>query len=119
MDATADMQGDAQFVASIRGDLAPHLGLRELYKTSVPPDPYQKVMIISLTKQRVGLFFDQAIGNHQTVIKSLSELHADLAVVQGDGAAALSLGCRAPGQFRPGVRRPAEGGGMNMKGRSA
>jgi two-component system, chemotaxis family, sensor kinase CheA len=81
---------------NIRGDLVPYLRLRELFKTSCPPDPYQKVVIVSAGGQRVGLVVDQVIGNHQTVIKSLSKLHADSetfsgATILGDGAVALIL----------------------------
>jgi two-component system chemotaxis sensor kinase CheA len=81
---------------NIRGDLVPYLRLRELFRTSTPPDPYQKVVIVSAGGQRVGLVVDQVIGNHQTVIKSLSKLHADSetfsgATILGDGAVALIL----------------------------
>jgi two-component system chemotaxis sensor kinase CheA len=81
---------------NIRGDLVPYLRLRELFKTTTPPDPYQKVVIVSAGGQRVGLVVDQVIGNHQTVIKSLSKLHADSetfsgATILGDGAVALIL----------------------------
>ena len=45
---------------------------------------------------RVGLVVDQVIGQHQTVIKSLSRMHRDLegfsgATILGDGAVALIL----------------------------
>ena len=81
---------------NIRGDLVPYLRLRELFKTTTPPDPYQKVVIVSSGAQRIGLVVDQVIGNHQTVIKSLSKLHADSATfsgatILGDGSVALIL----------------------------
>ncbi len=43
-----------------------------------------------------GLVVDQVIGNHQTVIKSLTKLHADVetfsgATILGDGTVALIL----------------------------
>ena len=81
---------------NIRGDLVPYIRLRELFKAATPPDPYQKVVIVSSGEQRVGLVVDQVIGNHQTVIKSLSKLHADSqmfsgATILGDGAVALIL----------------------------
>ena len=66
---------------------------------STPPTPadrYQKVVIVSAGELRVGLVVDQVIGNHQTVIKSLSKLHADVemfsgATILGDGTVALIL----------------------------
>ena len=81
---------------NVRGDLVPYLRLRELFNASTPPDPYQKVVIVASGEQRVGLVVDQVIGNHQTVIKSLSVLHADSttfsgATILGDGAVALIL----------------------------
>ena len=74
----------------------PYLRLRELFHTPVPADRYQKVVIVSSGEQRIGLVVDQVIGNHQTVIKSLSKLHADCktfsgATILGDGAVALIL----------------------------
>lgn len=81
---------------NIRGDLVPFLRLRELFNTTSPPDRYQKVVIVSSGEFRVGLVVDQVIGNHQTVIKSLSKLHADIkifsgATILGDGTVALIL----------------------------
>ncbi|MDP3676012.1 MAG: chemotaxis protein CheA, partial [Novosphingobium sp.] len=81
---------------NIRGNLVPFLRLRELFKTRAPPDPHQKVVIVSAGEFRVGLVVDQVIGNSQTVIKSLSKLHADVesfsgATILGDGTVALIL----------------------------
>lgn len=81
---------------NIRGALVPFLRLRELFATRGAPDTYQKVVIVASGEQRVGLVVDQVIGDHQTVIKSLSKLHADIetfsgATILGDGAVALIL----------------------------
>jgi two-component system chemotaxis sensor kinase CheA len=64
----------------------------------------------------VGLVVDQIIGDHQTVIKSLSKLHADVqtfsgATILGDGGVALILdvphlveaGQRLEKQFRAAI----------------
>ena len=74
----------------------PFLRLRELFNASMPADRYQKVVIVSAGELRVGLVVDQVIGDHQTVIKSLSKLHADVeifsgATILGDGTIALIL----------------------------
>ena len=79
---------------NIRDSLVPFLNL--LFKTTAPADPYPKVVIVSSGEFRVGLVVDQIIGNNQTVIKSLSNLHAGLqcfsgATILGDGAVALIL----------------------------
>ncbi|MBP2307707.1 chemotaxis protein CheA [Azospirillum melinis] len=81
---------------NIRGALVPFLRLRDSFAVRHPPDPYQKVVIISSGDKRVGLVVDQVLGDHQTVIKSMSKLHADVAnfsgaTILGDGSVALIL----------------------------
>ena len=94
--ASADTQAQGRNFLNIRGTLVPFLRLRELFKAPTPPDPHQKVVIVSSGEFRVGLVVDQIIGNNQTVIKSLSRLHADIetfsgATILGDGTVALIL----------------------------
>jgi len=81
---------------NVRGNLVPFLRLREILTVPGAPDAHQKTIIISTGETRVGLVADQIIGNHQTVIKSLSKLHSDVtifsgATILGDGTAALIL----------------------------
>ncbi len=81
---------------NVRGDLVPFLRLRDLFDSEGQADPHQKVIVTSIGDTRVGLVVDQIIGSHQTVIKSLSKLHADVtmfsgATILGDGSAALIL----------------------------
>lgn len=81
---------------NIRGDLVPFLRLRELFDEPGEGDVHQKVVIVSTGDSRVGLVVDQIIGSHQTVIKSLSKLHAHVpafsgATILGDGTVALIL----------------------------
>jgi two-component system, chemotaxis family, sensor kinase CheA len=92
----AELGDQGRNFLNIRGSLVPFLRLRELFKTTTPPDPYQKVVIVAAGEARVGLVVDQIIGNSQTVIKSLSKLHADVetfsgATILGDGTVALIL----------------------------
>lgn len=90
-------QRNGRSFLNIRGDLIPYLRLRDVFSTAEPPDRYQKVVIVAAAdRRRVGLVVDQVIGEHQTVIKSLSKLHARLedfsgATILGDGAVALIL----------------------------
>ncbi len=91
-----DARSRGRSFLNIRGDLVPFLRLRELFNASEPADRYQKVVIVSAGELRVGLVVDQVIGDHQTVIKSLSRLHADVeifsgATILGDGTVALIL----------------------------
>ena len=93
---TENTRSQGRSFLNIRGDLIPFLRLRELFGETGTPDVYQKVVIVSTGESRVGLVVDQIIGSHQTVIKSLSKLHADVntfsgATILGDGAVALIL----------------------------
>jgi chemotaxis signal transduction protein len=64
----------------VRGNLVPFLRLRDLFGTPGSPDRHQKTIIISTGETRVGLVADRIMGTHQTVIKSLSKLHADVII---------------------------------------
>ncbi|MCO4053364.1 MAG: chemotaxis protein CheA [Bosea sp.] len=80
----------------VRGDLVPFLKLRELFTEPGEAEPLQKIVIVTIGETRVGLVLDQIIGSHQTVIKTLSKLHADAvmfsgATIIGDGSVALIL----------------------------
>jgi two-component system, chemotaxis family, sensor kinase CheA len=91
-----DREGRGRDFLNIRGVLVPFLRLRALFGAEGEPDPYQKVIVVSVGGSRIGLLADQIIGNHQTVIKSLSKLHADVttfsgATILGDGTAALII----------------------------
>jgi two-component system chemotaxis sensor kinase CheA len=92
----SDKRSNGRSFLNIRGDLVPFLRLRELFDSNTPPDLHQKVVIVSAGETKVGLVIDQIIGSHQTVIKSLSKLHADVgafsgATILGDGTTALIL----------------------------
>lgn len=96
LSAGEDARSRGRSFLNIRGDLVPFLRLRELFNARTEADPYQKVVIVSSGELRVGLVVDQVIGDHQTVIKSLSKLHSDVetfsgATILGDGTVALIL----------------------------
>jgi two-component system, chemotaxis family, sensor kinase CheA len=96
LSAADDMRSKGRSFLNIRGDLVPFLRLRELFDEKGDPDAHQKVVVVAAGDTRVGLVVDQIIGSHQTVIKSLSKLHADVpsfsgATILGDGAVALIL----------------------------
>ncbi len=75
----------------------PFLRLRELFGVKTPARALSEGGHRRRpASQRVGLVVDQIIGNNQTVIKSLSKLHAKLqtfsgATILGDGTVALIL----------------------------
>ncbi len=98
VELSADDEGRSRGCSflNIRGELVPFLRLRELFAAKAPPDRYQKVVVVSAGDLKAGLVVDQVIGNHQTVIKSLSKLHSGIemfsgATILGDGAVALIL----------------------------
>jgi two-component system chemotaxis sensor kinase CheA len=91
-----DLRSRGRSFISLRDSLVPFLRLRELFRTGTKPDIHQKVVVISTGTERVGLVVDQIIGDHQTVIKSMSKLHSDVAhfsgaTILGDGSVALIL----------------------------
>jgi two-component system chemotaxis sensor kinase CheA len=93
---SADERSRGRNFLNVRGDLVPFLRLRQLFETPGAADRHQKIIIISTGETRVGLVADQILGNHQTVIKSLSKLHSDVtmfsgATILGDGSAALII----------------------------
>lgn len=81
---------------NIRGALVPFLRLRHLFAAQDTPAPFPKVVVVSAGRLRVGLVVDQVVGQHQTVIKSMSKLLDDVhefsgATILGDGTVALIL----------------------------
>ncbi|MCM2477198.1 chemotaxis protein CheA [Rhizobium sp. CG5] len=91
-----DLRSRGRSFISLRDNLVPFIRLRDLFRTGIKPDPFQKIVVISTGSERVGLVVDQIIGDHQTVIKSLSKLHHDVATfsgatILGDGSVALIL----------------------------
>ena len=91
-----DMRSRGRSVITLRDRLVPFLRLRELFETGTRPDPFQKIVVVGIGAERVGLVVDQIIGNHQTVIKPMSALHRNVATftgatILGDGGVALIL----------------------------
>jgi len=91
-----DLRSRGRSFITLRDRLVPFLRLREMFDTGTRPDPHQKIVVIATGAERVGLVVDQIIGSHQTVIKSMSPLHQDVAAfagatILGDGGVALIL----------------------------
>jgi two-component system chemotaxis sensor kinase CheA len=91
-----DLRSAGRCLLTLRDRLVPFLRLRETFATGTPPDAYQKVVVVATGQQRVGLVVDQILGEHQTVIKAMSSLHATVgsfsgATILGDGSVALIL----------------------------
>ncbi len=108
-----DLRSTGRAFLTLRDRLVPFIRLRDLFDTGLAPDPHQKGVVVSTGQERVGLVVDQILGDHQTVIKSMSRFHADVetfsgATILGDGGVALILdvahlvaaGQRHDAQFR-------------------
>ncbi|MGK6322942.1 chemotaxis protein CheA [Sphingomonas sp. DT-51] len=91
-----DLRSRGRSLITLRDRLVPFLRLRELFATRTQPDPYQKIVVVTAGRERVGLVVDQIVGSHQTVTKPLSAFHRGLssfggATILGDGGVALIL----------------------------
>ncbi|MEP9375027.1 chemotaxis protein CheA [Mesorhizobium sp. KR1-2] len=91
-----DFRSRGRSFISLRDSLVPFIRLRELFSTRTEPELHQKVVVVSTGAERVGLVVDQIIGDHQTVIKSMSKLHHAVAsfsgaTILGDGNVALIM----------------------------
>jgi two-component system chemotaxis sensor kinase CheA len=83
-------------VVALRGELVPYLRLRELFRIANEDPELEKVVIVNVQGQRVGLVVDRVIGSHQTVIQPLGQLYrgVDLfsgTTIMGDGRVAMIL----------------------------
>jgi two-component system chemotaxis sensor kinase CheA len=95
--ATETYRESGRSILTIRNELVPFLDLQTLFgfgtnraRTS------HRIVIVRMEKRRVGLVVDEIIGQHQTVIKSLSPFHRDIdglagGTILGDGSVALIL----------------------------
>jgi len=91
-----DLRSHGRSFISLRDSLVPFIRLREIFNTGTQPELHQKVVVVSAGSERIGLVVDQIIGDHQTVIKSMSRLHHGIesfsgATILGDGNLALIL----------------------------
>lgn len=94
--AADDLRSTGRDFLNIRDEVVPFIRLKTLFSVNKPPEPFQKVVVVSTGDARVGLAVDQIIGDYQTVIKSLSKIHAGVqtfsgATILGDGTVALIL----------------------------
>ena len=80
----------------IRDDLVPFLDLNAFFGSEPTFGNHRRVVVVNAEEKRVGLVVDDVLGQHQTVIKSLSAFHRDVeglsgGTILGDGTVALIL----------------------------
>ncbi|HEY0476534.1 MAG TPA: chemotaxis protein CheA [Kofleriaceae bacterium] len=83
-------------VVALRGELVPYIRLRELFRLGDTDPELEKVVIVSVEGQRVGLVVDRVIGSHQTVIQPLGQFYRSVdlfsgTTIMGDGRVAMIL----------------------------
>lgn len=82
-------------IVNIRDELVPFLNLGEIFNFE-PAEERNRIVIVNADGRRVGLMVDDVIGQHQTVIKSLSAFHRGVeglagCTILGDGSVALII----------------------------
>ena len=93
----ADLDQDSrQRILYLRGEIVPYVHLRDWFEIGGESPPIEQVVITGVEGNRVGIVVDTVIGEHQTVIKSLSRVYKDVegisgATIKGDGSIALIL----------------------------
>ena len=83
-------------IASIRDEIVPYIRLREMFFHSGDAPEIEQIVTARINDARMGFVVDQVIGQHQTVIKSMSRIYRDIehvsgATILGDGSVALIL----------------------------
>jgi two-component system chemotaxis sensor kinase CheA len=90
------LAGNGRNLTALRGEMVPYLRLRDEFAFASEPPELERVVIVEVEEQRLGLVVDRVIGSHQTVLKSLGWLGRQVTVfsgatVLGDGRIALIL----------------------------
>ena len=81
---------------SFRGELFSYVSLRHKFGLTGELPPIERVVLADVKGEKTGFAVDQVIGQHQTVIKTLSNVYRDVvgisgATILGDGTVALVL----------------------------
>lgn len=81
---------------TFRGEAFTYISLRHLLGIRSEPPAIEKVIMVKVRGKRTGFGVDQVIGQHQTVIKTLSRVYGNVdgisgATILGDGTVALIL----------------------------
>ncbi|WP_319466588.1 chemotaxis protein CheA [uncultured Pseudodesulfovibrio sp.] len=85
-----------QRILHLRGEIVPYIHLRDWFGIEGDSPPIEQIVITGVEGSRIGIVVDTVIGEHQTVIKSLSRVYKDVeglsgATIKGDGSIALIL----------------------------
>lgn len=91
-----DDEESGQRIMHLRGEIVPYIYLRDFFEVEGTNPPIEQIVITGVEGSRIGIVVDTVIGEHQTVIKSLSRVYKDVegisgATIKGDGSIALIL----------------------------
>lgn len=94
LDAAERRRESGRTMLCIREHLVPFLDLDDVFGRETSTEPWRRVVIVKADGQRLGLVVDDILGQHQTVIKTLSQYHRDVegfagATILGDGGVAM------------------------------
>jgi two-component system chemotaxis sensor kinase CheA len=91
------LANNGRHAVAVRGELIPYVRLRELFGSrSTDTHDIEKVVLVSLEGQRLGLVVDKVVGSHQTVIQPLGPFYRDVEMfsgttIMGDGRVVMIL----------------------------
>ena len=89
-------QSRERSMMTFRGEALPYVSLRNTLGIGGEPPEIEKVVLVNAMGKKTGFSVDQVIGQHQTVIKTLSRVYGNVegisgATILGDGTVALIL----------------------------
>jgi len=81
---------------TFRGEAFTYISLRDILGVEGQPPDQEKIILVTVGGKKTGISVDQVIGQHQTVIKSLSRVYGNVdgisgATILGDGTVAMIL----------------------------
>jgi len=94
---TADAHEEhGRTLVNVREELVPYIRLRKRFAINGRRPAIEQVVIIRHEDKRIGFSVDEVVGEHQTVLKSLSKVYKNIraisgATILGDGTVALIL----------------------------
>ena len=75
----SDVDEDSnQRILHLRGEIVPYIHLREWFGIEGENPSIEQIVITGVEGSRIGIVVDTVIGEHQTVIKSLSRVYKDV-----------------------------------------
>ncbi|MBT4288757.1 MAG: chemotaxis protein CheA [Deltaproteobacteria bacterium] len=83
-------------IARIRGELVPYIRLRKIFEIEGKSPDIEQIVVVEYNQQKIGLLVDQSLNKHQTIIKSLGKMYAEVEnfsgiTILGDGKISLII----------------------------